>query len=102
MVDTCTWLFDEFDSWLAGSDQMLIVEGGPGVGKSCWAAQLAVSHSDIVRATYFCRHDDERRKMATSMIRSLAYQLAAIVPGLWKPVLAAAGRQWVAGHVGCH
>jgi MoxR-like ATPase len=44
MDGTREWLFAVFDNWLAGTDKMLIVEGGPGVGKSCWAAQLAVSH----------------------------------------------------------
>lgn len=112
MDGTRGWLFDLFDEWMHGPEQMLIIEGGPGVGeyegclqitfdhhlsildhpagKSCWAAQLAVSQGDTIKAAYFCRHDDERRKSAAAMIRTLAFQLATVVPRLWKAVLAAA------------
>ncbi|MFZ9292463.1 MAG: hypothetical protein ACO26C_08015, partial [Ilumatobacteraceae bacterium] len=63
---TREWLFAEVDEWMAlaaasgsgpggGRRKVLVIEGGPGVGKSCFAAQLAARRPDEIRAVFFCR-----------------------------------------------
>jgi hypothetical protein len=87
------WLVKRYNAWLAlPSDhkqhRAFVLYGGPGMGKSTFAAALCSLPTPLagdggVAAYYFCK---QQRGDAACMLRSLVFQLAALLPAL-QPLL---------------
>jgi tetratricopeptide (TPR) repeat protein len=76
------WLFDEIKQWRINKGApvfWLVAE--PGMGKSAVAARLAHTTAQYTIAYHFCRFDEPATCSPEAFIRSLAFQLAARLPG---------------------
>ena len=77
------WLFDAFDSWLDHSKNRLFwIKGGPGIGKSSFAAKLVHNANSAVVGFFKCEYQGSKtpEESASECIRTLAYQLATRLP----------------------
>lgn len=76
------WLFKELDDWIVKDTQSRIfwIVGPPGVGKTAIAARLCHTRADVF-ACHFCVYGHSDRNDARRAVLSLAYQLAARLPG---------------------
>ncbi|MFO7904370.1 MAG: toll/interleukin-1 receptor domain-containing protein [Pirellulaceae bacterium] len=73
------WLFEAVEKWRqdAKRDSRLFwITGGPGVGKSEFAVQLAHTRSDALIAAQFVEWDKPDHRDARRVVRSIAFQLA--------------------------
>lgn len=78
---TCSWLFEEVDKWwLQSESRLLVLEGGAAVGKTTFLGALCTSRAEIVKASFFCRHDCDLRCDARWLVRSFSAQLACKSP----------------------
>lgn len=101
---TCSWFLesDKLKSWFQrdkGNDELerniLWLYGNPGIGKSTMAVTLVeeIPHSyyfadgNNVLTFFFCEANSERRREATSILRSLIYQIITQHPPVLKWVL---------------
>jgi len=75
------WLTKQVEDWLNDPDggTMCALYGGPGVGKSAFAAQYAY-HSCRVAASVFFKHGHEHFNTPSALIRELILQLACRLP----------------------
>lgn len=77
------------------SEERVLVIGGPaGMGKSIIAAKLMEKYSPVqgqqdwegstfaIDAAFFCKHNDSRRRDASQMLVSVAYQLCVAYEGM--------------------
>lgn len=101
-----TWRFEELHTFLlmnlqrvagAGADdsapavladaeqapRLACIAGGAGEGKSTLAAALCGRHGTAVHAYHFCKASDVRRQDVGAVIRSLAFQLALSLRGVF-------------------
>ena len=75
-----SWLTSLIDTWLTGSeDQVFLLKGGPGTGKSAFLAHL-VQHHPAVKAVHFCIRSHEATRNPEQFICSLASMIASQVP----------------------
>ncbi|MBU3615845.1 tetratricopeptide repeat protein [Polynucleobacter sp. JS-Polo-80-F4] len=77
------WLFDSFDQWLEKSSNRLFwIKGGPGIGKSSFAAKLVHNANSAVVGFFKCEFQGAKslEDSASECIRTLAYQLATRLP----------------------
>jgi len=85
---TRKWLFNEVDDWLGGTSRLLVLQGAPGSGKTTFLASLCADRTDVVKASFFCRHDSGDRLLdAKWVVRSLASQLAVHSPKVCNTLL---------------
>lgn len=72
------WIFGAYQKWLRGSphSRLLWITGGPGVGKTAIAANLAVSERATVVGSWFCDAKSPELKNPEQAIRTLAFQLS--------------------------
>lgn len=89
-TDTCKWAFDESDDagklvlrWLGWTDKehaLVRLTGVAGQGKSVIAASIIercrTEHRKYLY--FFCRHDDPKKRSASAILRTIAFQLAEI------------------------
>ena len=78
------------DAWRRDASRrsrLFWLTGDPGVGKSAFAAQLALAHSDVVVAAQFVEWDKLDHRNAKNVIQSLAFQLATRLPDYRKLLL---------------
>lgn len=88
---TRQWLFREVDLFLSHPEnRALIILGPSGFGKSSFSANLSMRRRDVIAGVLFFRQGESIRRSAPVMLRSLAFQLAAAIPKLWKPIRHAA------------
>ena len=75
------WLTQDIEAWLDDpkGGRLCTVYGGPGVGKSAFAAQYAY-RSPRVAASIFFEHGNEHFNTAGALIRELIFQLACRIP----------------------
>lgn len=75
------WLTQQIEEWLDNPNggRLCTIYGGPGVGKSAFAAQYTY-HSWRVAASIFFEHGNEHFNSAGSLIRELVFQLACRLP----------------------
>lgn len=75
------WLTQDIKAWMdtPRSGKLCAVYGGPGVGKSAFAAQYAY-RSPRVAASIFFEHGNEHFNTSGSLIRELIFQLACRLP----------------------
>lgn len=73
------WVFKAIEQWRTGqlNQPLFLVSGGPGMGKSMLAAQLAHYSRLHAVAYHFCRWDSDESRRPHAFICNLAYQLAA-------------------------
>jgi tetratricopeptide (TPR) repeat protein len=76
------WLVDRVRAWRAdeNASRILIIVGGPGVGKSAFGAHLWLEKG-MVDAAHFCIAGQGGTVEPLAFVRSLGEQLAARVPG---------------------
>ncbi len=75
------WVFQAIDDWLRDRDErFLLLTGEPGIGKSALAARLTQVRDDVV-AFNFCTAGRSASSNPSAVIRSLAAQLGAHLPG---------------------
>jgi ankyrin repeat protein len=76
---TCEWITDDeaYRSLLQGDTRLLWIQGGPGKGKTMLSIYLT-QHLELMHKVvfFFCQADDEMRRSATHVMRSLIWQLA--------------------------
>ena len=72
------------------STRVFVVLGGPGMGKSCIAAALAMRRRNLVAAVHFCHVAKEKTRDVRRMVQSLAFQLVCRFPATLLDTLAAA------------
>ncbi|KAI9332083.1 hypothetical protein BDR26DRAFT_652645 [Obelidium mucronatum] len=75
---TRQWMLKSLREWMSQETQsVLVLFGGAGVGKSVFA-WLAQHNPDtyIAPASFFCRHNNERKNNAKNVLSTLAFQLA--------------------------
>lgn len=74
------WLLDEVDRWLREERSRLFwLSGGPGIGKSAFAAHLCQMCPDI-KARHFCIHNHDDRGDPRKALLSIVYQLSQQIP----------------------
>ena len=76
------WLFSDIEAWRHQQEERtfwLVAE--PGMGKSAIAARLAHSAARHTVAYHFCRFDEPDTRSPETFVRTLAFQLAARLPG---------------------
>ncbi|MFJ8476882.1 AAA family ATPase [Kitasatospora sp. NPDC094011] len=73
------WLFEQVDAWLSDTDeQVLLITGPPGIGKSAFLAELAHrSGRPRLLAHYFCMAEDRTTLDPAAFVEHLAAELAA-------------------------
>lgn len=76
------WLTAAIEQWLEdpAGGRLMAVYGGPGTGKSAFAAQYAY-YNRRVAASVFFEHGNPHFNNATALIKELAFQLACRIPG---------------------
>jgi tetratricopeptide (TPR) repeat protein len=85
------WLFANIESWRSQSDQSgFWLMSDPGMGKSSIAARLAHTAARHTVAYHFCRFDEPGTCNPHTFVCTLAFQLAARLPGYRELVLHAA------------
>lgn len=76
-----SWLTKDIESWLDDptGGTLCAVYGGPGIGKSAFAAQYAY-RSPRVAASIFFEHGNEHFNSASALLKELVFQLACRLP----------------------
>lgn len=76
------WIFERYEKWLAAplSSPVFRIEGGPGLGKTAIASQLAHASKSSVIAIFFCQYNRGDSRNPLRLIQTLAYQLASRLP----------------------
>ena len=72
------WLFKEIDAWgkEEGSPRIFSIIGGPGFGKSTFAANLRSRFPDKIAAAQFIEWKKNKLNSPKQIIKNLAFQLA--------------------------
>ena len=76
------WLFERYTNWLSGdaTSRVFRLEGGPGLGKTAFASQLAHASKSSVLAIFLCQSSRSESRSPLRLIQTLAYQLATRLP----------------------
>ena len=76
------WLFERFNQWLESpsASRVFRIEGGPGLGKTAIASQLAHATKSSVLAVFLCQYNRSETREPLRLIQTLAYQLASRLP----------------------
>jgi tetratricopeptide (TPR) repeat protein len=76
------WLFKDIEAWRhENSERTFWLVAEPGMGKSAIAARLAHIAARHTVAYHFCRFDEPDTRSPETFVRTLAFQLAARLPG---------------------
>ncbi|AEO64413.1 uncharacterized protein THITE_123781 [Thermothielavioides terrestris NRRL 8126] len=86
---TCAWILKKryYADWKAGrndSPAVLWVDGKPGTGKSVLAGFVVddVKQSGVSCSCYLFKHSDRSKSRLSACLRSLAFQMASVDPGI--------------------
>ena len=87
------WVFEAYDDWLLRVPQsrLLRIEGGPGMGKTALAVQLASRRRDSVLASWFCQIGSSELGRPEALLRGIAFQLAFRLPDYRKELMSGLG-----------
>jgi len=83
VAGTCEWIRNnaEYQSLLRGETRLLCIQGGPGKGKTMLSIFLTQELERTGKVIYFfCQADDEARRSATYVLRSLIWQFTVQQP----------------------
>ena len=84
------WLFEVVDKWVQGSgERLLLISGGPGIGKSAFAARLTQTRRDV-KAFHFCVAGRGGTLNPIAIVRSICAQLCDNVAGFQTALLVTA------------
>jgi hypothetical protein len=82
-----TWVEDRLRTWWQGTQPLLWLHGGPGVGKSHLASKIITglasgdfSGTAPLVASFFCRNNDVDLRSINKALRTLAWQVATQSP----------------------
>ena len=85
------WLFEDIETWRSRTgDRTFWLMAEPGMGKSAIAARLAHTSARCTVAYHFCRFDETSTRSPETFVCTLAFQLAARLPGYRELVINAA------------
>lgn len=72
------WVFDAYEQWLdqQRESRLFWIKGGPGMGKSAIAANLAHTRRSAIVASWFCDARSRELNDPALFIRSIAFQMA--------------------------
>ena len=85
------WLFQDIDAWRTSNvERTFWLVAEPGMGKSAIAARLAHTTGLYTVAYHFCRFDEPGTRSPETFVCTLAFQLAARLPGYRELLLHAA------------
>jgi predicted ATP-dependent serine protease len=90
VTGTCEWIqFDmKYQSLLGGETQLLWIQGGPGKGKTTLSIYLTQELQRTHKVIYFfCQADDETRRSATYILRSMIWQISVQEPAAARQLL---------------
>lgn len=75
------WLIDKVRAWIAGDNvsRVFWITGGPGSGKSAFAAWLCANKREIA-ALHVCRHGEHASADPRQVVRSIAWELTTQLP----------------------
>ncbi|KAK4155617.1 hypothetical protein C8A00DRAFT_41803 [Chaetomidium leptoderma] len=87
---TCAWILEKqfYDEWKTPEQNapppILWVGGKPGTGKSVLAGSVVddISRSGMPCSYYFFKHGDSSKSRLSACLRSLAFQMASVDPGV--------------------
>lgn len=81
-VRTRGWALQIVQNWQARTppQSVLVLQGGPGFGKTALAVQLLESWQGGFYGHFFCRHDQTNKRDPRMLVKTLAYQLAERLP----------------------
>ena len=76
------WLIGRYRQWLDDpkASRVFRIEGGPGLGKTAVASQLAHTTKSSVLALFLCQYNRGNSRNPLYLIQTLAYQLATRLP----------------------
>ncbi len=80
------WALREIGAWLGNpspASRLYWIEGPPGIGKTSLAVCIATTRPEIA-AWHFCRSGHVRKSDPGACVTSIAYQLAAQLPGYFE------------------
>ena len=91
LSNTCGWILrnKNFQEWITSEERSFLwVHGLPGAGKSVLAAysMRAIEERSVCCCYFFCKWDDPSKRTASSIIRTIVYQLAQKFPGYLQAV----------------
>ncbi|KFY20098.1 hypothetical protein V491_03989 [Pseudogymnoascus sp. VKM F-3775] len=83
-----SWIEDRIQTWWQGSQPLLWLHGGPGVGKSHLASKIIADLSEPgsfttpppMIASFFCKNNDVDLRSLNKALRTLAWQIATQRP----------------------
>lgn len=83
------WLSEMLEQWRLNdaSSRVFILYGGPGIGKSTFAAHQ-VHYNPHVMCGFFCEWDKDGQKITRNVIKSISFKLATRLPDYRKILLA--------------
>ncbi|KAI1661234.1 hypothetical protein F4813DRAFT_385767 [Daldinia decipiens] len=91
---TCEWILQDvsFVEWLQASEStssLLWLSGGAATGKSVLSSFIInhLAERDACCQYYFIRFGDQKKRTLSSLLRSLAYQIALTIPGFLQRLL---------------
>ena len=76
------WLLKRYESWLSDHPRSKVfrIEGGPGMGKTAVASQLAHATKSSVLGVHLCKAGSAATRNPGRLVLSLAYQMATRLP----------------------
>jgi hypothetical protein len=76
------WLLDATLNWLENrNERILLVEGGPGTGKTAFSLWIATREMpEIIHAWHLCQYNDMNTRSLLTCVKSLTWYLASRLP----------------------
>ena len=83
------WLSEMLESWRLNdsSSRVFILYGGPGIGKSTFAAHQ-IHYNPHVMCGFFCEWDKDGQKITRNVIKNISFKLATRLPDYRKILIA--------------
>ncbi len=76
------WLLDATKNWLENrNERMLLIEGGPGTGKTAYSLWIATRQlPERIQAWHLCQYNDVDTRSLLTCVKSLTWYLASRLP----------------------
>lgn len=83
------WLLNTTIDWLENRDErVLLLEGGPGTGKTAYSLWIATSKlPEVIHAWHLCQYNDENTRSLMTCMKSLTWYLASRLPKFYDSVI---------------
>ena len=82
------WLLNTTIDWLENrNERVLLLEGGPGTGKTAYSLWIATCKlPEIIHAWHLCQYNDENTRSLMTCMKSLAWYLASRLPYFYQSI----------------